>query len=426
MKRGTLRLIIALSALLMAGLVVTQIFWVRKAYEVNHWQVEHDIIQSLVEVAQQIREDNNDTTQIVDPVRKVSENSFTISINDTLHPYYLESLLTSEFRKRELNLDFEFSIYDCFTDAVVYSKEIMHVDEKAVILEGEAPDIDWDSDGHYFSVTFPKLELAAVRQLNFWIVSSLLLLIVVFFFSYTLSIIMRQKRVSEVKTDFINNMTHELKTPISTIALSSDVLLQDNIVEQPERLKNYATIIRNENNRLQNQVERVLQMAALDKEVIDLKKKDLDLHEFLREAVLPIELNIQERNGSIALKLEATKSHINADTVHLTNIVHNLLDNANKYSENQPKITVSTWNKGNQIVLEIADQGIGIQKAYLKQVFERFFRVPTGNRHDVKGFGLGLYYVKTLVEAHKGQVRVQSEVGKGTRFEIILPTVEMA
>lgn len=214
-------------------------------------------------------------------------------------------------------------------------------------------------------------------------------------------------------------MTHEFKTPISTIAISTQVLKDPGIIQFPERLLNYATIIENENHRLKQQVERVLQMARLEKEDIGLKKEVLDFHDLIHEAVN--NKTFQTANVSIKLKLEATASNVTVDKLHMVNLIYNLLDNAIKYNKRDPDILISTSTINKMLKMEIRDNGIGIHPDNLKKIFNRFYRVPTGNLHDVKGFGLGLSYVKRIVEAHNGKITISSEPERGSQFIIQLP-----
>src|SRR5690606_7491550 len=206
--------------------------------------------------------------------------------------------------------------------------------------------------------------------------------------------------------DFINNMTHEFKTPISTIAVSTEVLKDPEIIHQPERLRNYTAIIEKENVRLKQHVERVLQMAQIDKGDFTLTKETVDVHQLLQDALHNASVALQEKKGQIELDIKALKHELKADKLHLTNVFHNLIDNAIKYGNGHTEITIRTTNEENGIAVEVSDNGIGIRTEYLKRIFQKFYRVPTGNVHDVKGFGLGLSYVKTVVEEHGGSVGV--------------------
>jgi Signal transduction histidine kinase len=283
----------------------------------------------------------------------------------------------------------------------------------------------WENEPYYFGVLFPNKSTSIISRMGMWIFSSLVLLLVIGFFAFTVWVIFEQKRLAEVQRDFINNMTHEFKTPISTISISAGVLKNPSIINNPQRLTMYAGIIQEEANRLKNQVERVLQMATVDEERIRINRETVDIHNIILKAVKNVQPLLQEKNGNINYQLNAGLHHISGDPLHLTNIIYNLLDNAVKYCNKQPYITISTQNKGKGITISITDNGIGIEKEHLKKIFDKFYRVPTGNVHDVKGFGLGLSYVGIVVRTHRGKLNVSSEVGRGTTFEIQLPFEEL-
>jgi two-component system phosphate regulon sensor histidine kinase PhoR len=280
---------------------------------------------------------------------------------------------------------------------------------------------NWSNQGYYFGVQFPNREAQILNQMGIWSFSSAVLLLVIVFFAYTLFIILKQKRLSEIQKDFINNMTHEFKTPIATIAVSTEVLKDPNIVKQPERLLNYTTIIENENKRLKKHVERVLQMARLDKEDIGLRKEQVELHEIIQDVVNGMQVTLHEKQGRLELLLGANQPVITADRHHVTNVIYNLLDNAIKYCKGNPLIVIRTKQDEKGITLEVQDNGIGVGAEHQNKIFQKFFRVPTGNVHDVKGFGLGLNYVKQIVEAHRGRVTLESVIGNGCTFKIFIP-----
>jgi two-component system phosphate regulon sensor histidine kinase PhoR len=340
-------------------------------------------------------------------------------MNDTLHPDLLQRILAEEFTRNNLSQRFEYGIYDCFTDSIVYGG-IVSLDNSTDSISTDITGIKWEQDGHYFGVYFPSKSNDIISGMKQWVFTSVILLLVVLFFAYAMFVILRQKRLSEVKTDFINNMTHELKTPISTIALSSDVLLSDDILSQPERLKQYAGIIKNENERLQRQVDKVLQIATLDKGDVILRKESLDLHEIVDRSIKTLQVLAQEKNGVIVKELEARRYIITGDRVHLTNVVYNLLDNAIKYSQD-PQVTISTKDSKRKLILRVSDNGLGLKKEDKHRVFEKFYRVSQGNVHDIKGFGLGLYYVRRILEAHNGKIYVESELGQGSDFVVEFP-----
>ena len=245
--------------------------------------------------------------------------------------------------------------------------------------------------------------------------------LILFCFAYTIQVIFFQKKVGEMKTDFINNMTHEFKTPIATISLAADSITSPMISGNVDKVRRFADIIKQENKRMNLQVEKVLQMAVIDKNDFQLKIANINLHEVINQAVTNAALQVEKKDGTVSKKLEASKPVIQGDQTHITNIIHNLLDNANKYSPNNPEISVYTRNINKGVEVIIKDKGIGMTKEERKHIFDKFYRVHTGNLHDVKGFGLGLSYVKAMVDAHNGQINVKSEPGKGSSFILFFP-----
>lgn len=245
--------------------------------------------------------------------------------------------------------------------------------------------------------------------------------IILFCFAYTISVIFRQKKLSEMKNDFINNMTHEFKTPIATISLASDSISSPMVINSPDKIRRFTDIIRQENKRMNNQVEKVLQMAQIDRQDFTLKLSEVNLHDVITNAVEYISLQVEKKDGTVTANLQATQPVIQGDLTHISNIINNLLDNANKYSPEKPEISVSTRNVNGGVEVIVSDKGIGMSKESRKHIFEKFYRVHTGNLHDVKGFGLGLSYVKAMMDAHKGRVDVKSELGKGSSFILFFP-----
>ncbi|WP_116109304.1 sensor histidine kinase [Lewinella sp. IMCC34191] len=251
--------------------------------------------------------------------------------------------------------------------------------------------------------------------------SLLFVLIILGCFVYTIYVILRQKQVSEMKTDFINNMTHEFKTPIATISLATDSIVSPRISGDPDKVQRFARIIKQENKRMNDQVEKVLQMAKLDKSRLNLNLTAVDLNDVVQSAVEYICLQVEPRGGTVTTHLEADPSVVEGDLTHLSSLINNLLDNANKYSPDAPEIIVSTTNVARGIQVTVTDHGLGMTREARKNIFDRFYRVHTGDRHDVKGFGLGLSYVKTITEVHGGSIEVRSELGKGSSFMVTFP-----
>lgn len=411
-------MVIILAGLSIAGITFTQVYWVRKAFDLRENQFYRDVNTSLINVAQKIFEMNRTPTPASNIITQVSTNYFVVLVNGPIDAGILEFLLLTEFQKHNIS-DFEFGIYDCAEKCMVGGNYISPKRASLASTFPEAPRLN--NDGYYFAVQFPYLEANILSQMGIWGFSSAVMLVVIFFFVYTLFVILKQRRLSEVQRDFINNMTHEFKTPISTIAISSQVLKDPAIVQSPERLLNYATIIENENHRLKLQVDRVLQMAELDKGDIGLKKESTDIHALLQKAASNHSGIIESRQGSIRMNLQAAHHQASVDRMHLTNVIYNLIDNAIKYNHRMPEINIQTCNDNGLMLISVSDNGIGIAPEEQKKVFHKFYRVPTGNVHDVKGFGLGLNYVKLIVERHSGTITLKSEPGKGSTFIIRLP-----
>lgn len=420
MSRNTLRIIIVLAAISIAGIAATQIYWVRRAFDIRENQFNRDVNTALRNVANQIFEINKTPSPSNNPVNQLSTNYFVVAINGEIDVNLLEFLLTTEFEKRNITAAFEYGVYDCSNKCMVYGNFVSLQNDKRLASITDLP--TWNDEGYYFGVQFPFLQANLLSQLGIWGFSSAVLLIVIFFFIYTLLVILKQRRLSEVQQDFINNMTHEFKTPISTIAISSEVLKDPKISTEPDRLLKYASVIQNESNRLKQQVERVLEMARLDEKKIELNKEYLNGNEVIEEAVQNSTLSLTEKEAEIKTHLNAAQFHFHGDKLHLINVINNLIDNAIKYNDNKPIIIISTYNKKHSFCIEVEDNGIGIAPENQRKIFERFFRVHTGNIHNVKGFGLGLNYVKLIIEAHQGTIEAESTPGKGTVFKISLPT----
>lgn len=438
MRRRTLGILILLAALSLSGVVVTQMVWLKRAQQYEREQVtlqqQHQqqmdkqfndrVTIALTDVTERILSITKDPSDLFDAVKQERPNYFVVSINDTIHPYLLESLLKQEFERRKIDEDFEYGIYDCFTDSIVYGNYVSLGDSVRKDPARHSQLLKLDKDGHYFGVYFPGRDAPWTPQpkgtIN-WIYPAVVSLIMFAFFAYSMWVIIRQKRLDEMKDDFIANMTHELKTPISTIALSSEVLSDPAIAGQPERLRNYAKIIHTENERLRRQVERVLQLAGSDKGGKEMQSEAVDMHELVSETTDSFKLILAERQGSCTLDLQARDAVVQGDRVHLGNVLFNLVDNAVKYSKGAPELRITSSSNGRAIRIAVSDKGIGIRKEDQRNIFERFFRTHTGNVHDVKGFGLGLHYVAETVKAHHGKVWVASTWGEGSTFTIELP-----
>jgi two-component system phosphate regulon sensor histidine kinase PhoR len=278
------------------------------------------------------------------------------------------------------------------------------------------------SPPHDLVLYFPTRSAFLLQQIGLQLAATIVfMLIIVVSFVYTLRTIVEQKRIAHLMTDFINNMTHEFKTPLSTVALAVEAILRPDVIARREKIRRYSGIIMDENGRMRKQVDKILQMAVLERGEYELHMTLLDAHVILNSAIEGIALQVEQRKGTVTCSFEARSSVVHADPLHLTNVINNLLDNANKYSPDAPRILVSTQNVDGKLVIRITDNGIGIQAEDVPKVFDKYYRVPTGNVHNVKGFGLGLSYVKLLVTAMGGEVGITSRYGEGTTAEVRMP-----
>lgn len=341
-------------------------------------------------------------------------------IYERLDRQTLDTLLKKELKSRGISIPYQYGvknssnmIFSSF--AVNYTPELLKKAYKVLLFPN-----DLQPQNHFLYVYFPDTQGFILRNMWSVFLSSILLFLAVggVFYS-SISTMLKQKKLADIKNDFINNMTHEFKTPISTISLAVEVMKDSDVKKDSGKMNRYLNIIQDENRRLGTQVEKVLQMALLDKGEVKLRLDSVDIHETIEQVLTNLSVQIEQKNGIVNLELEADNSEIVADEVHLTNIIYNLLDNANKYSPENPEITIRTENVDSLLKISISDKGIGMTKDQVARIFERFYRVPTGNLHDVKGFGLGLSYVKKMVELHNGQIFVESKLGEGSKFEII-------
>lgn len=445
MRRTTINTVVIIGIFSILSILSIQLYWINETLEsqqnaitiqdrqdsLNLKQFEEQVRVALRNVVEEISTHHADSSDLYGAVKQQRTNYFLVDINEDLHPYYLEQLLKRSFYDQGIINDFQYGIYDCYNDSIVYGNLIRYSRDSLYnpitdsVVGITSPQLTWKKDGHYFTVFFPEVTANPIETeviMNSpWIYLIVIVGLVLVFFGYSISIILRQKKLSEVKTDFINNMTHELKTPISTIGLSSEMLLKEDFCNDPTRIQRYAGLIYKENKRLENQVEKVLNIAKLDKNEIILNKQVLQIHELIEEAAESFRFNQLEKGGTIDLKLDASSNEIFGDLVHITNVIFNLLDNAVKYCNDFPVVEVSSTSSSKGVYIQVKDYGIGIKKENLKFVFDQFYRVPTGNLHNVKGFGLGLYYVKMIVEAHGGTINVKSIFGKETEFKLFFP-----
>jgi two-component system, OmpR family, phosphate regulon sensor histidine kinase PhoR len=419
MRQQHIRLVVLLGAVSIVGIISVQAYFLFQSWNIREKQLTQSLVIALKTVAEKISQLNQTALPYGNPVRQMTSNYFVVNVNTVIDANVLEYYLKSEFDRQNIRTDYEYAIYNCHTDRMEYGNYI------SVSGSGEKAKLGhnlpkYHAYLYYFGIHFPALRSTIASDMTIMFFFSGILLISVIFFVYAIFVILQQKRLSELQRDFINNMTHEFKTPISTINLSADVISDPGILNEPQRLFKYGSFIKQENQRLNLLVEKVLQIARIEKGGIHLKKEELDLNLLISTIAENFRTNLKT-GGKLEVMTDPAVTGIVADVLHLTNLFHNLFDNAVKYAGPEPLIRIETRKEPNLVRILFSDTGPGIDPKYRKRVFHKFFRVPSGNVHDVKGFGLGLYYVKLICKAHKWKIRLDSEDGKGTKFIIEIP-----
>ncbi|NNF02748.1 MAG: HAMP domain-containing histidine kinase [Bacteroidia bacterium] len=338
----------------------------------------------------------------------------------------LQSIINEELMDRGINAKYDFAVLGSGGNPsnLLFSSFNKPVVNPSIILASYKSQLLSDNllNRSILMIHFPKKTNYILSTM--WMMlsaSAFFILLIMLCFVASIHIILRQKKLSELKNDFINNMTHELKTPVATISLATEMLQKDKVMEDKSKLSSYSEIIKSENQRLRNQIDKVLQAAKLDKGELELKKDEVDLHEIITDVSDHLQFRVRQENGNLEEKLTATDAVITGDKDHLTNIVYNLLDNAIKYKNGHLDIEITSENRDDKLILRVKDSGIGMSRDQQKRIFDKFYRVPTGNIHNTKGFGLGLSYVKRMVELHKGSIEVESEPNKGSTFTLGFP-----
>ncbi|MDI3526984.1 MAG: two-component system, OmpR family, phosphate regulon sensor histidine kinase PhoR [Tenuifilum sp.] len=344
-----------------------------------------------------------------------------LPLQERISKEQLDSIIQRELKRKGINASYEYRVTN-EKDSTIYASTRFNPRFKGLVLREKLFPNDFFARRYFLTIYFPNQKTYLLSSLGPMTFGTLLLtMLIISIFTITLYIIFKQKRISEIRNDFVSNMTHELKTPISTISLAAQMLNDKSIPYERKNLDYLGGVISDESKRLGLQVEKVLQMAIFERAKLKLKIKDVDIHEIIKKVSTNFSIQVEAQNGSLEHSLDASSPTVKADEVHITNVINNLLDNAMKYKNGEPKINIFTKDASKGIVVAIQDNGIGISRENLKKIFDQFYRVPSGNIHNVKGFGLGLSYVKKIVEAHGGKIWAESKVGEGSTFSFYLP-----
>lgn len=424
MKLNRTTLFITISSMALVMVLAIQVNWILQTAKIKEEFFNEKADMVLSRTAEALSSDKETCRKIEACVgQETSSGSAATLGRDEVHK--IDSLLNHYMRFYNFHIDYVFKVIK--PGSATAKKErgftnYLYADQPGSYkksLQAVASE-----NGLELKLIFPEKKQFIVAEMGMlFITSVLLILIVLVLFWRTVLALLKEKKISEHTTEFLNNMTHEFKTPLTNIALAGKMMTRDPVVKQEEKIKHYSGIILRENEKLRLQVELVLSMTALERGEIPLHKTELDFHELIHDCLKCISIQIEHKQGSLKVGLNADRFMIMGDKTHLTNALCNLIDNAIKYGREKPELSIETQHSGHYLIVTVSDNGIGIAKEYHKKVFDKFFRVPTGNIHDVKGFGLGLAYTKKIVELHGGTIELRSEKGKGTIFTIILPNV---
>ena len=424
MRNRDIRWVILLGAITVLSIIAMQSYWLIQRWSHESQSFNQTTSIALFNVAQKLAEFNKSTLPSGEIIKRITPNYYIVNFNDVIDANILEHYLYEEFSQLANYTDnysnFEYGIYDCSSDDMVYGNHCSLVGGNAP-TESQVNLPKYDEFQYYFGVKFPSRQQDLRTNTGLFWVLALMAFITVVFFSYAIWVIFNQRRYSEMQRDFINNMTHEFKTPLTSIQLSSDYLSKQPTIQEDVRLSRYTELIRSQYQRLNTQVEKLLNIARLESGEFKLKPEKIDMHQLIEEVLdsKGAEAGIEGRVFNRFL--ESKHPVIIGDRSHLGSVVSNLIDNAVKYSPPDKPIDVFTKDENSDLVVSIVDRGIGISPVHQKHLFKKFYRVPSGNVHDIKGFGLGLHYVKKIMNMHKGDIHVESALGKGSRFSINLP-----
>jgi len=420
MRNSNIRLVILLGAIAILSIIATQSYWLIQQRSHESQSFHQTTTIALFQVAEKMAKLNHVTLPQGEIIKRITPNYYIVNYNNVIDANLLEHYLFEQFSSSAYT-EFEYAIYDCANDDMVYGNHCNLIDpDKPTKSIGKLP--KYSEFTSYFGVKFPTREENVTTSSGLTWTLGLIAFVTLSFFVYAIWVILNQRRYSEMQRDFINNMTHEFKTPLTSIQLSSDYLSKQHVIQDDDRLKRYTELIRTQYQRLNTQVEKLLNIARLESDEFKLKPERINMHMLIDE-VLDSKAAEAGIEGRVFNRLfNAKNMEVVGDRTHLGNVINNLIDNAVKYSPPDKAIDIITEDDDHHLSVAIVDRGIGIAPAHQKHLFNKFYRVPSGNVHDIKGFGLGLHYVKKVLQMHKANIFVESALGKGSRFSFNIPT----
>jgi two-component system, OmpR family, phosphate regulon sensor histidine kinase PhoR len=416
LKTKNLNIIIVLGLVATIGILIAQLLWTKEAFNLEEKKFSQKVHIALLEVVKKLYEGTTGGLPVDNPVKKVSNDYYIVNVENDFQPDILEFYLKTEFAKFNINTDFEYAMYNCQSDEMVYGKYVDFIDNKTSKTNINFP--KHKNLVYYFAIRFPNETSYLLSSLRFWFVLSLALIIILLVYVYSIYTIIQQKKYSELQRDFINNMTHEFKTPLSSILLASNFLNRQEVIQKDEKLEKYTDIIINQSKKLNSHIEQILNMAKSDNSPMKMEKSEVSILPILNDVIE----NMQLKHPNLSVTINSVKEYvIQADAFHFTNIIYNLLDNSIKYCDENPIITIKIGEEKGKIQIDFTDNGIGVSNKNLNFIFDKFYRIPSTKSNEVNGFGLGLYYVKKICTQHHWKIFATNNLIKGITISISIP-----
>ena len=416
-KAKKINFIIILGLIAIVGILVAQLVWTKQAFNLEEKKFSQKVHVALLEVVKKLYESTNNDLPSENPVEKISNDYYYVNIANDFDPIILEHYLKSEFKKAGISTDFEYAMYNCQSDVMVYGNYISLSDDSK-----SKPTFNFPKNKnlvYYFAIRFPNETGYLFSSLRFWFILSIALIIILLVYVYSIFTIIQQKKYSELQRDFINNMTHEFKTPLSSILIASNYLLKQEKIHEDEKLGKYTQIIIDQSNKLNVHIEKILNIAKHDNSPQELNKVELSIIPIINSVIENTQLKYE--NTNISIETQLSEFTILADEFHFINLVYNLLDNSIKYCDEKPVITIKLLQEKGLKKIEFSDNGIGISTKELSLIFDKFYRSPNSKDSQVNGLGLGLYYIKKIVDLHKWKIQAINNHTKGMTFTILIP-----
>jgi len=414
MEIKKLNIIITLGLVAIIGILIAQLLWTRQAYNLEDKKFNQKVNVALLEVVEKLSGEQTSFTQ--SPVQNVANDYYVVNINNEFDPTVLEHYLKTEFTRFQINTNYVYAVYNCHSDKMLYGKYISTHQESSKSKIINFP--KHKNLTYYFSIRFPDKTTYMISSLRFWYVLTFALIIILLVYVYSIYTIIQQKKFSELQRDFINNMTHEFKTPLSSILLATESLNKQEIVRQNSKLQTYTSIIIDQSHKLNNHIEKILNIAKNDSAGLSLKTEKIFLLPFIEE----ITENMKQKNENLKIDIHIeSDAFVIADRFHFTNILYNILDNSIKYCETQPNIIISSNKDSKGLYLKFKDNGMGIPAKNIPHIFDKFYRVSANKSDEINGFGLGLFYVKKIVQQHHWKIAVENNKDQGITTTLFFP-----